>query len=166
LSQSIPPGKGAFGVTIETLQTTPFISSYQFRPTGIAERYAVYSASKGDLIDESFAANTRPIAANGYGTILADTVTFNMNIGESKFFAYWDDRSMFSGDLTKVPDATDSYGWVEFTQTSTGLVLKTSATVTGGSIRVGSFTAAVPEPETWALFALGLAGVAFARRRA
>jgi hypothetical protein len=33
------------------------------------------------------------------------------------------------------------------------------------SVSVGSVTAAVPEPSTYALMGLGLVGIAFARRR-
>jgi hypothetical protein len=165
LKQSIPSGRGLFGVSIETVQTGTTSTTYQFSTYAIAELYAVYSASTGDLIDASFASNTLPIATNAYPRPMMGATTFSLAIGESKRFAYWDDRSVAFGDFTFVPDAADSFGWVEFTRTSQGLVASASATVTGGSIRVGSFTAAVPEPETWALFALGLVGVSVVRRR-
>jgi PEP-CTERM motif len=167
LTQSIPSGKGLFGVSIETVQTDSAVNTYQFRTYAIAEQYSVYSASTGDLIDASFASNTPPIATNVYPRPVLGTTNFSLALGESKRFAYWDDRSAFSSGMAGalVPDVGDSFGWVEFTRTSQGLVASASATVTGGSIRVGSFTAAVPEPETWALFALGLAGLSVVMRR-
>lgn len=166
LSQSVPSGKGWFGFDIETL--TPGLSrnTYQFSNITIAEPTAVFNASMGDLIDTDFVSTGPNIAFYVGSAVLSEPSTFSLAMNETRYFAYWDDRSFFGGVNRFVVDASDSFGWVAITRTSSGLVASASATVTGGSIRVGSFTAAIPEPQSWALFALGLAGLSWLRRRA
>jgi hypothetical protein len=154
MSKSIPSGTGAFAYQVVNPTNDPNSNVREFASLTIAEATGIFMASSGDLIDSSFVVNAFPQSQN----------RFTWGLDETRYFAYWDDRRLARVGEQGV-DATDSFGWMSLTRIDTGIRVNASATVTGGSIRVGSFTAAVPEPETWALLALGLAGMSVVRRR-
>jgi hypothetical protein len=155
MSKSIPSGTGWFAQEATAVSNDPNSNLLWFGSRAIAEGNLIFLASSGDLIDSSFVTSSK--------TQRADQ-PFTWALDETRYFAYWDDRILERVGKSGV-DATDSFGWMSLTRISTGVRINSSVTVKGGSIRVGSFTAAVPEPETWALFALGLVGLSVVRRR-
>lgn len=164
LTKSIPSGKGWFGVELQTFDST----TYDFRAIAIAERYRMFAAQPGDLVDITFVENTLPLVTNQWGITVSDAPqVFQPN--ETKYYAYWDDRSQFDsaegnnnrGTVTP----TDSFGWLALTRMGTVLVVTGGATSVGAPIRVGSFVAEVPEPGAWTLAGLGLVGLAVSRLR-
>ncbi len=164
LTKSIPSGKGWFGVELQTFDS----STYNFRAIAIAEGYRMFAAQPGDLVDVAFVQNTIPVVTNQY-LAGSDKVPQVFQPNETKYYAYWDDRSQFEsaegnnnrGTVTP----TDSFGWLALTRMGTVLVVTGSATSVGAPIRVGSFVAEVPEPATWGMASLGLVGLAASRLR-
>lgn len=135
---------GVFAVSIQQQG-----SDFRFAYAGIAELYRLFEATEGTLIDSTFAQQTTPIVGND--GIDPGSSLQSFALGESRYFAYWDDRN--GGPL---PDVQDNYGWVKLTRTADGLVASSSATAIGGSIQVGSVTA-VPEAGALAMWSAGAA---------
>jgi hypothetical protein len=81
--------------------------------------------------------------------------------GESKYVAYWDERSFQD---PPIPNAGDIYGWAEITRTDPGLQVTSSATAWGDGIIAGT-TTQVPEPTAAAAMALGTTLLLSVRRR-
>lgn len=164
LTKSIPSGKGWFGVELQTFDSI----TYNFRAIAIAEPYRMFAAQPGDLVDIASVQNAIPVATNQYVGVLAPAPqVFQPN--ETKYYAYWDDRSMFDPGATykdwNIVSPTDSFGWLALTRVGTTLQITSSATSVGAPIRVGSFVAEVPEPATWVMASLGLAGLMASRLR-
>jgi hypothetical protein len=153
---------GLFAVDVFTTNG----STFKFGYSGIAELYMMFDGKPGTLVDQAMVLNTPPVVTNS-GMTSPYTSTFAP--GETKYFAYWDDRGgalneSLGINLGRV-SPEDLYGWVALTRVGSTLAVTASATAKASPIVVGSFTAAVPEPESWALFALGVAGICMVRRR-
>jgi hypothetical protein len=129
-------------------------SAYLFSATAIAEEFAFYNVSLGDLIDKSYKEQTARLISN---TGNPGTANFNIAVNESKYLGYWAGGNFFfAGGL-------DYYGWVRVSRTPEGLIASESATSVGNGIRVGSF-AEVPEPSVSALV-LSATALSLRRRR-
>jgi len=155
---------GAFSVLLQTFDST----TYQFDTNAIAEAYRMFAAQPGDLVDIAFVQNSLPVVTNQWGISVSDAPqVFQPN--ETKYYAYWDDRSVFDPGSTykdwNIVSPTDSFGWLALTRVGTTLQITSSATSVGAPIRVGSFVAEVPEPGAWTLAGLGLVGLAASRLR-
>jgi len=162
LTNSLQGRSGLFAIQITSTSPSQFTFSY----AGIAELYALYDVTPGAAIDPSFAATTAPLVSNSgvdHGSSL-QTIPF----GQSRYYAYWDDRFYDSHVAYGIPDITDYYGWVQITHTvsglQVGLQVSSSATALGGGIIAGTLTQ-IPEPPAGALFLLGLISSWFVHRR-
>jgi hypothetical protein len=156
LTNSLQGRPGLFAIQISS--NSP--SQYTFSYWGIAELYALYDVSPGITIDPSFAAATTPLVSNS-GDPGSSLQTFSL--GQSRYYAYWDDRFYDSHVAYGIPDVTDFYGWVRITRTVSGLQVSSSATALGGGIIAGTFTQ-VPEPSASVLTLLGVGLYLCARR--
>jgi hypothetical protein len=145
LTQSIPQGQGEFAIFLDPLNS----SQVRFTYAGIAEVYALYATSVGTAFDPAFALSTVPLVTNSPTGPATNVELFN--VGQSAFFAYWDDRNFNAS-----PDSNDNYGWVQLTRTASGLVATSSATAIGSGIIVGTVSQ-IPEPASAALIALAAA---------
>ncbi len=154
-------GLGRNGLfAIQTKSNSP--SQYTFSYAGIAEEYALYSVGPGISVDPSFATSTIPLVSNNGIDPGSSVQTFSL--GQSRYFAYWDDRFYDSHIEYGIPDITDYYGWALITRTASGLQVSSSATALGGGIIAGTLTQ-IPEPSAGMLSLLGLAFVAIGVRR-
>ena len=152
LTASIPPGRGLFAIEI----VDQGAGNFQFNFAGIAEEYALFSASPGTTLDPSFVSLNSPLVSNN--GIDPGSAVVNFFPGQSIYFGYWDDRT-FGGH----PDVGDNYGWARLTRTVLGLEVSESVTAIGDGIIVGT-TTQVPEPSRGLLISLGI-GVIMLRRR-
>lgn len=150
LTNSLQGRPGLFAIQIASNSPSQFTFSY----AGIAELYALYDVSPGVAIDPSFAAATTPLVSNN-GVDSGSSVQV-FSLGQSRYYAYWDDRYYDSGIAYGIPDSTDNYGWVQITRTVSGLRVSSSATALGGGIIAGTLTQ-IPEPSAGLLLLLGLA---------
>lgn len=153
LTNSIDPSQGRYGLfAIQITSNSP--SQYTFSAYGIAEEYALYGVSPGVAIDPAFAAATTPLVSNNGVDPGGSVQTFSF--GQSRYYAYWDDRYYDSGIAQRIRDSTDNYGWVQITRTVSGLRVSSSATALGSGIIAGTLTQ-IPEPSAGLLLFLGLA---------
>jgi hypothetical protein len=153
LTQSIPPGMGLFAIGIEDLGR----GNYRFSYSAIAEFYSLHNATFGLAFTPAYVNGHIPLVSND--GINPGTAVLNFLPDESKYFAYWDDRTLspFNTALSN-----DNYGWVRITRTGSALVASESVTAIGGGIRVGTSTQ-IPEPSAISL--LLVAGVFRAAKR-
>lgn len=126
---------------------------YDIGVLGIAEAYGLYNVAAGDVVDASFVASHAPIVSNYASNNLGGPLTFKN--GETKMFAFWD---------AGFGPRPETYGWVNLTWTEYGLKVASSARALDSGIIAGT-TMAVPEPQTTALFLVGLGGIAWSVRR-
>jgi len=157
------------GLFLVQLQTFDSIT-YRFDTDATAEAFRMFAAQPGDLVDIAFVQNSLPLVTNQSDLSVSDAPqVFQPN--ETKYYAYWDDRSMFDPGAPyedrRAVSPTDSFGWLALTRVGTTLQITSSVSVTsvGAPIRVGSFVAEVPEPATWAMASLGLSGLMATRLR-
>lgn len=143
LTQSIPPGEGLFSIEVEAIST----SQYNFNYAGIAEEYALFFANSGEEFTPTVALTDTPLVSNNGVDPGTTLVTFSP--GQTRFFAYWDDRNFDS-----IPDVSDIYGWVTLQRSGSVLNVGASATAQGGGIVVGT-TTQIPEPSAATLVCLG-----------
>ena len=121
---------------------------------GIAEATILFLATPGDAIGPDFVI--------GNSNVGLDPVP--LAIGESQYFAYYDDSDFESFDGFYFPDFVDSddnYGWFRLDRDADGwLSITTGATAVGAGITVGTTESfAIPEPSSFALlFAWGMIG--------
>ncbi len=141
-------GEGFFAFGLK--QTSP--GSFAIFSRGIAERYGLYEAAPGDVLDAAFVASHTPIVAN-FGNRPPVTLTFQQ--GETKLFAFWD---------AGFGPRAETYGWVNLTWTGSGLSVSSSARAVGSGIIVAT-TTPVPEPASALLFLLGGAMCLIVRQR-
>ena len=135
---------------------TPISSSaYSFSSYGIAEDYAFYDVSLGNLIDLSYTQLATRL--NSYYFYDSPQANFNIALNQSKYLGYWAD--MDYGTST----ARDYFGWVRVTRTAAGLVASESATSVGKGIVVGSFEE-IPEPSVSLLIITAMAPLLRRRR--
>ena len=138
------PQPGSYAISYhgfpEAVFTALSSSSYQFTYWGIAEEFAFYDVSPGDLIDPSYKERTARLISN---TGNPGTASFDIPMFGSRYLGYW------AGGI-------DYYGWVRVSRTPAGLVASESATSVGNGIHVGSF-AEVPEPSVSLLVLLAMA---------
>jgi PEP-CTERM motif len=154
---------GFFGVDVQKKDDNTFLFGY----SGIAEPYVLFASQLGNRVDIP---EVRAVLVGVDSVKRYEPTSYVFEANETRYFAYWDDRGgpydasagLYPGHVS----SGDLFGWMALTRVGDSLVVSASATAKGAPIVVGSFTAAVPEPETWALFALGLTGLALARRRA
>ncbi|MFO1513395.1 MAG: hypothetical protein U1F83_10860 [Verrucomicrobiota bacterium] len=158
LTNSLQARPGLFAIQISS--NSP--SQYTFSYWGIAELYALYDVNPGVTIDPAFAAAMPPLVSNNCVDSGSSVQTFSL--GQSRYYAYWDDRFYDSGIAYGIPDVTDNYGWVQITRTVSGLRVSSSATAIGGGIIAGTFTQ-VPEPTAVFLALLGLVSLSGLHRR-
>jgi hypothetical protein len=140
LTQSIPPGMGLFAINIEDLGS----GDYRFSYAAIAEFYSLHNATFGLSFSANYVAANLPLVSNSPTGPFFSILNFAPN--ESKYLAYWDDRTPFDN----TPGANDNYGWVRVTRTGNALVASESVTAIGGGIQVGTSTQ-IPEPSAMAL---------------
>ena len=150
---------GYFGVDVAYVKANDFRFSYK----GIAEAYMMFETKPGTLVDMAMVLNT-PLMLDNSGKVPSSIQTFALN--ETKYYAYWDDRGGVSGagPLNRV-SSEDLFGWMALTRVGSALVVTASATAKAAPIEVGKFTAAVPEPASWALFGLGVLGLMAVRKQ-
>lgn len=136
LSKSIPAGEGLFAIDIIDQGS----GTFELQHFGIAEEYALFSVDPGIEFSPLFASQHIALVSNN-GTDPGSAI-LNFTLFQSKYFAYWDDRSFGEG-----PTRDDNYGWAEITWKGDGLVILESVTAIGGGIIVGT-TTQIPEPST------------------
>lgn len=146
-------------------------NAFQFNPAGIAERFALFSGVPGERITPTYVESEAPFSTNFTTPFEA---VLSLEIGDTVYFAYWDDRSVFLNDDeagSDIADADDNYGWFELGRSdrldaSFGeLEILGGATAIGRGIVVGTTnTIAIPEPSTAFLVGL-LSACAVVRRR-
>lgn len=153
LTNSINPSQGRYGLFAIQI-TSNSASQFTFSSAGIAEVYALYDVSPGIAINPAFAVVTTPLVSNN--GIYPGSSVQTFLLGQSRYFAYWDDRFSDSGIAYGIPDATDNYGWVVITRTVSGLRASSSATALGGGITAGTYIQ-IPEPSAGMLLLFGLA---------
>jgi hypothetical protein len=135
---------------------TPISSSaYSFFNHGLAEDYAFYDVSLGNLIDLSYTQLATRL--NSYYFNDSPQANFNIALNQSKYLGYWADIDY--GTST----ARDYFGWVRVTRTAAGLVASESATSVGKGIVVGSFEE-IPEPSVSLLIITAMAPLLRRRR--
>jgi hypothetical protein len=139
---------------IETLSAT----QYRFSYVTFAGNYALYPVDPGTTIDPAFAASAPRLVSPDLNP---NSSTLDLALGESKYIAYWDERT-FQDSAT--PNAGDIYGWAVITNTPSGLVVSSSATAWGDGIVAGT-TTQVPEPDAAVVAGLGAAMALGVRRR-
>ena len=155
LSQSIPSGEGLFAISISEVAANQF----KFESQGIAEEYALFQVNHGLPFDDAFVSGVTPFVTN---TGLVAAPTINWALGETKLFAYWDDRGAMEGN----PDPGDNYGWVAIQRAAGGLVVHSGYTAVSSGIIVGT-NQTIPEPATSTLLlSSALFGVFRRKRRA
>lgn len=152
LSQSIPPGGGAFQIIL-TYSDSENIS---IRYSTIAEAYAVYAATIGMAFTPEYAHNNTYLMSNMNNP---GSATINVPINGSVYLGYWDDRNW-----DQIPTEQDLYGWIQLENTEEGLGIMDGATAVGGGIVIGTY-AQIPEPGTAGLLLLGAAALMRRRRR-
>jgi len=157
LTNSLQGRPGLFAIRITSNSPSQFTFSY----SGIAEEYALYDVRPGVAIDPIFAAATLPLVSNNGVDPGSSVQTFLP--GQSRFYAYWDDRFFDTGASLGIPDITDNYGWVQITLTPWGLRASASATALGGGIVAGTLTQ-IPEPSVGVLSFLGIVSLLVFRR--
>jgi hypothetical protein len=118
----------------EVLFTPNTSPAYRLSYLGIAEEFAFYHVSLGDLIDPGYVERTTRLISNTGNPGSAD---FDIAMGESRYLGYW--AGLGIGGLEE-----DYFGWVRVSRTPDGLVASESATSVGNGIHVGSFVE-VPE---------------------
>ena len=148
LTQSIPPGQGLFAIEI----VDQGFGFFQFHFAGIAQEYALFDAVPGLEFTPAYASQNTPLVSNN--PVHPGSALLNFAPGESKYFAYWDDRGPFGGG----PVSDDNYGWVRLTRDPLGLVASESVTALGGGIIVGT-DIQIPEPGRVVLLLCGFAFV-------
>jgi hypothetical protein len=149
LTNSVNPSEGRFGL-FAIIIVSPGESQFTFSYWGIAEEYALYATTPGVVIDPAFADATTPLVSNNGLDPGSSDQWFDA--GESRYFAYWDDRPLYGNGI---PDVNDNYGWVLLTYNGFGFQVSSSATAIGGGIITGTLTQ-VPEPSVNALALLGI----------
>lgn len=144
--------QGLFAISITELPN----SDFQFDFLGIAELFALYPVSSGQVVSPEFASSTPPFVTNssnpGQGVV-------NIPLGQSELFGYYDDNLDLDGLGNGIPGEEDLFGWFELGHASDGLTL-----VQQGAGVVGTRTFGVPEPSSLCLF-LGLVAGGVLRRR-
>lgn len=144
LTKSLQGRVGLFAISI--FSNSP--SQYTFSASGIAELYSLLSVTAGMSINPAFISGNPPLLSNSGIAPFSSDQTFNL--GQSRYYAYWDDRYYDSGVGYGIPDFTDNYGWVQITRTVSGLRVTASATAMGQGIIAGTLTQ-IPEPTAVAL---------------
>lgn len=137
----------------EALFTPISSSAYSFSYFGLAEEFAFYVVSLGNLIDLSYTQLATRLISNAG----SPPANFNIALNQSKYLGYWAD--MDYGTST----ANDYFGWVRVTRTAAGLVASGSATSVGKGIVVGSFEE-IPEPSVSLLIITAMAPLLRRRR--
>jgi hypothetical protein len=147
---------------------------FQFNPAGIAEPFALFSSIPGERITPAYIESTAPFSTNF--TTPFDAI-LSLKIGETVYFAYWDDRSLlgilgFEHPGSEIAGADDNYGWFELGRSdrldsSFGqLEILGGATAIGRGIVVGTTnTIAIPEPSATLLIGLLSAFTVAGRRK-
>lgn len=152
LTKSLQGRNGLFAIAI----TSNSPSQYTFNAAGIAELYSLHAVTVGTVVNPTFISGTPPLLSNSGLQSFSSDQTFSL--GQSRYFAYWDDRYYDSGVAYGVPDVTDNYGWVQITRTVSGLRVTASATAIGQGIIAGTLTQ-IPEPTASVL--ISFAGACF-----
>ena len=158
---------GLFAYGIDDLGDNQFLFNF----IGIAELNALYFAEPGAVVDPSFANNTTPFASN---TGDGPDAILTLEVGESVFFGYWDDRSEDPSDLTgadNIANGFDNYGWFELGRSNREDLSFGNLEILGGATAIGSgiiagttTTVAIPEPSS--AIVIGLLGAfGLVRRR-
>jgi hypothetical protein len=130
----------------------------QFNAIAIGETYALFFADLGDAVGPEFATGTDVFASN-FDVPSSDF--FQLAAGESQYFAYYDDRTFETNNLSvsdfpEVVTDDDNFGWFRLERLGGGdLSITDGATAKGAGIVVGTTnTFAVPEPTTSTLLML------------
>ena len=166
-------GMGLFGVGIGMGGSDDL---FLFSTFGIAEAYALFPVEQGDVISPSFVNsvnnNNTPLTASIDQSRPLGTLT--LEVGESVFLGYWDDRTEIDGipGEVLVADAGDNFGWLELGRSDRSdgtfgdLEILSGATAIQSGIIVGTTTTvAVPEPSSAVLVGLlGMTGLIRRRR--
>ena len=147
--------QGLFGFGIEDLGNDQF----QFGAFGIAEEYALYLASPGDVVGPALVNNTVPFASNFTS---GPSPPLTLAVGESVFFGYFDESDPLNFDSGfSLAEGGVNFGWLELGRSarldsSLGqLEILGGATAIGRGIIVGTITTvAIPEPGTFSFFAV------------
>lgn len=149
LTQSVSPGGGLFAVSI----TNQGSGTYELQYAGIAEEYALFTATSGEMFTPSFVQTNTPFVSNNGNDPGSGVLTFDLD--ESKYLAYWDDRTFGSNESGyRIPNASDNYGWAILYWDGIELSVTESATALGGGIIVGT-TTQIPEPSTCWIAVIG-----------
>ena len=179
-AQQVLPGGGFGNYQVGLAKTTSFGSAtsglflfgianqgndtFEFNYIGIAEATILYLANPEDAIGPEFVVGNTPFASNLGITPLNP---LSLPVGESQYFAYYDDRNFEFFAFPDFVNNDDNYGWFRLDREADGgLSISNGATAVAAGITVGtttSFSLAVPEPSSFALLFV-LAVVASTRR--